>query len=189
MLWRSARGFSVLELMLVISLIGIVTAISVVRIGNVLPGLKSDGAMRVVMSQLNTARNLAVAQRRYMRVNFLQPSQIQIVRVDVNSSGAITGTTTLSTVNFEGGVTYNKISGLVDTPDALGMASAVDFGTATTIQFATDGSLVDQSGNPLNGTVVLANSSNKNSSRAITVLGSTGHIRGYRWNGSAWTLV
>jgi len=189
MLWRSARGFSVLELMLVVGIIGIVSGISVIQIGNTLPGMKSDGAMRVVMSQLNTARNLAVAQRRYMRVNFLQPSQIQIVRVEVNSSGTVTGTTTLSTVNFEGGVTYNKISGLIDTPDGLGMASAVDFGTATTIQFSTDGSLVDQTGSPLNGTIVLANANYKTSSRAITVLGSTGHIRAYKWNGTAWTLV
>ena len=89
----------------------------------------------------------------------------------------------------EGGVTYNKISGLIDTPDALGMASAVDFGSATTIQFATDGSLVDQAGSPLNGTIVLANANTKTSSRAITVLGSTGHVRAYKWNGAAWTLV
>ena len=189
MRWQSTRGFSVLELMLVVSIIGIVSAISVIQIGNALPGMKSDGAMRVVMAQLNTARNLAVAQRRYMRVNFLLPSKIQIVRVEVNSGGTVTGTTTLSTVDFEGGVTYNKISGLIDTPDALGMASAVDFGSATTIQFATDGSLVDQAGSPLNGTIVLANANTKTSSRAITVLGSTGHVRAYKWNGAAWTLV
>ena len=157
----------------------VVQVVGLMRWPLLVPGYASDAA----------SSNLAVAQRRYMRVTFLLPSKIQIVRVEVNSSGTVTGTTTLSTVDFEGGVTYNKISGLIDTPDALGMASAVDFGTATTIQFATDGSLVDQAGSPLNGTIVLANANNKTSSRAITVLGSTGHIRAYKWNGTVWTLV
>jgi len=183
------RGFSLLELALVVGISSIVSAIAVIQIAQTVPHMKADGAMRVVMGQLNTARDLAVSQRRYVRVSFLQPSQIRLTRVEIDASGAVTGTTVLSTVSLEGGVIYSKQAGLTDTPDVFGMASAVDFGTATTIQFATDGGMVDQAGNPLNGTIVLATPNNVNSSRAVTVLGATGHIRGYRWNGKAWTLV
>jgi len=186
---RQESGFSLMELVLTIGVIGILSAIVVAQIGQAVPGMKADGAMRVVMSQLTTARELAISQRRYVQVKFLAPSQIQTLRVDVNTAGAVTGTTIPPPTPFEGGITYNKLSGISDTPDAFGLASAVDFGTATTIQFATDGELVDQAGSPLNGTVVLASQSNKISSRAVTVLGATGHIRAYRWNGNAWKLV
>jgi prepilin-type N-terminal cleavage/methylation domain-containing protein len=182
-------GFSLLEMIVMLSIMGILSTMAVVQIGQAVPAMKADGAMRVVMSQLNTARELAISQRRYMQVKFVAPNQIQIVRTDVNTAGAVIGTTVLSAVLFESGITYNKITGLPDTPDAFGMSASVNFGTATTIQFATDGELIDQTGGPLNGTIVLASPQIKNSSRAVTIFGSTGRVRGYRWNSNAWVLV
>jgi hypothetical protein len=41
----------------------------------------------------------------------------------------------------------------------------------------------------LNGTIVLASPNILNSTRAVTVFGSTGRVRGYRWNSKAWVLV
>jgi prepilin-type N-terminal cleavage/methylation domain-containing protein len=186
---RQQSGFSLLELAVTLSVVGILSVIVVAQIGQAIPGMKADGAMRVVISQLTTARELAISQRRYVQVKFVAPSQIQTIRVDVNTSGGVTGTTILSTVSFEGGVTYNKLPDIPDTPDAFGFASAVDFGSATTIQFATDGELIDQAGGPLNGTVVLASPNKAISSRAVTILGATGHIRAYRWTGKSWALV
>ena len=176
-------------MLFVVGIAGVLSTMAFLQIGQSVPAMKADGAMRVVMSQLNTARNLAISQRRYMQVKFVAPDQIQIIRTDVNTAGAVTGTTVLSTVTFEGGITYNLIAGLPDTPDAFGMGTAVNFGVATTIQFATDGQLIDQAGGPLNGTMVLAKPQIENSSRAVTVFGSTGRVRGYRWNSRAWTLV
>ena len=172
-----------------LAIVGILSTMAVAQIGQAVPQMKADGAMRVVMSQLNTARELAISQRRYIQVRFLAPNQIRIIRTDVDTSGTVTGTTTLSTVTFEGAVTYNKLGGIIDTPDGFGLASAIDFGAAATIQFATDGQLISETGSPLNGSVVLATPNNVNSSRAVTVFGSTGRVRAYRWNGRAWILV
>jgi hypothetical protein len=40
-----------------------------------------------------------------------------------------------------------------------------------------------------NGTVYLAMPSSLLSARAVTVLGSTGRVRGYKWDGRRWVLV
>jgi hypothetical protein len=163
---------------------------AIVQVGQSVPQMKADGAMRVVIGQLNTAREMAISQRRYMQVRFVAPNQLQILRTNVNTAGTVTGTTVLSTVVFEGGITYNRFAALPggNTPDGFPMASSINFGTATTLQFTTEGMLVDQAGNPLNGTVVMSGPV-INSSRAVTIFGSTGRVRGYRWTGNAWNLV
>ena len=76
-----------------------------------------------------------------------------------------------------------------DTPDAFGINSAIDFGAAVNIKFNPDGSLVNEVGASTNGSVFLSRPTENRSVRAITVLGSTGRIRGYRWDGSAWRIV
>ncbi len=183
-------GFSLVELLVVVGIFGILSSIAYVQISQSLTAARADGAMRSVMSQLNLARELAISQRRYMQVRFLVPNQVQIVRTDVNTSGTVVGTTVLLTTTFESGVTFNKLAGIPDTPDAFGMPAAINFGSATTIQFGTDGQLIDQSGAPLNGTVVVTSPTGELvSSRAVTVFGSTGRVRAYRLSGNVWTRV
>jgi hypothetical protein len=56
-----------------------------------------------------------------------------------------------------------------------------------TILFNSDGTLIDQQGRPINGTVFLAvRGGTDRSARAITVLGATGRVRAYRWTGAEW---
>jgi hypothetical protein len=101
------------------------------------------------------------------------------------------GTTTLMSQAFEGNVTYLIVPSVTqDTPDNFGNQSAIAFGTSTvSISFSSDGTLIDQAGNPLNGTVFLAVVNVARSQRAVTVLGATGRVRGYKWNGFGWTRV
>ena len=70
------------------------------------------------------------------------------------------------------------------------MGPPLAFGIATEVKFAPDGTLVNQSGATLNGTRVPGDHERQPlSARAVTVLGSTGRVRGYRWDGRAWKLV
>ena len=87
---------------------------------------------------------------------------------------------------LEGGLTYRVEPSVPDTPEGFGKASGVYFGTAISIMFSPDGTLVNQSGVPVNGTVFLSLPNAPRSVRAITVLGSTGRVRGYRWSGHSW---
>lgn len=182
---RSEQGFSLIEMMLVVGIMGVLVTMAVVQFNVAQPTLKGDGAMRVILGQIRTARELAVSERRYMRVTFTNPNQLQILREEVP------GPTTVAKGQaiLEGNVRFTLISSLADTPDHFGKASAIDFGTATNIKFSPDGTLVNQDGALINGTVFMAIPNVSLSARAITVLGSTGRIRAYRWDGSGWKLV
>ena len=96
--------------------------------------------------------------------------------------------TVVSAVPLEGGIVFTLVDGLPDTPDAFGKDAAVAFGSATEVKFAPDGTLINQNGGSLNGTIFLAMPQQSQSARAITVLGSTGRVRGYKWDGAKWKL-
>lgn len=184
---RSQDGYSGLEMLLVVGILGIVSAISLIQIGNAQPALKGDGAMRAVMAQLNTARELSITQRRVISVTFTNGKLIELVRVNIPAAD---GTTVLASTPLEGGVQFALSPGLPDTPDAFGNSSAVSFGTATSVAFNSDGTFISNTGNPVNGTVFLTiPNQSKLSSRAVTVLGATGRVRGYKWDGSKWVRV
>jgi len=62
----------------------------------------------------------------------------------------------------------------------------VYFRGSTLLMFLSDGTFVDAQGNPLNGSVFLGLNNHPETARAVTVLGATGRVRGYRWTGSRW---
>lgn len=182
---RSERGYSLIEMMFVLGLSGVLAAMAVFQINTTRPALKGDGAMRAILSQMRIARELAITERRYMRVTFTAPNTIHIVREEVPGPAI----TVVSTTTLEGGVEYAVVTGVPDTPDAFGGGAAIDFGVVTNVKFTPDGTLVDQDGTSTNGSVFLAMPAFARSARAITVLGSTGRIRGYRWDGMNWKMV
>lgn len=182
---RGEAGYNLIELMLVVGIMGVLSGMAVIQLGASRPGMKGDGAMRVVLSQVRQAREMAITQRRNMRIVFDQNNRVQVIREEVPGPA----TTAISTVLIEGGLQYLLVSGLSDTPDAFGNASAVAFGAATEVKFNPDGNLIDQLGRSLNGTVFVALANEKMSARAVTVFGSTGRIRAYRWDGRIWKLV
>jgi len=179
---QSDVGFSLLEVMMTIVIIGLMAGVAVATIGTARQTSNGDSGMRVVLAQLNLARELSIEQRRTIRLQFDAPNSLRVIRNDIPA-----GTTMLSSVIFEGHVEYLLLPGIPDTPDAFGRAQAVDFGGAVTIQFNSDGTLIDQQGRPINGTVYLAiRGGTDRSVLAITVLGATGRVRGYRWTGQEW---
>ena len=130
-----------IELLFIVALMGVLGTMSVIQLGASRASIKGDGAMRIVMSQMRAARELAIGQRRYMRVVLTEPDKIEILREEVPGPT----TTLMSTTRLEGGPMLHA-DGSPDTPDEFGNASAIDFGTATTIKFTPDGTLVNQAG-------------------------------------------
>jgi Tfp pilus assembly protein FimT len=181
---RQPSGYSITELLFAVGLLMVLTSMAIVQINATRPALKGDGAMRVVLGQLTQARETAITQRRYVRVVLTAPNQVQTVSED-----SLVSLTTLTSALMEGGARFTLIDGLPDTPDKFGNDSAIAFGTALNVKFTPEGALVNQDGSSVNGTAFLALPNQALSARAITILGSTGRIRGYRWNGSRWTLV
>ena len=188
--------------MIVTAIMGVVTGIAVLTISTARQGLIGDGAMRVVLAQMNQAKELAITQRRNMRLTFTGTNSMQIVREEVPGPTL----TTLSSVPFENSLQFLKPASVPDLAYAgniptlnelaavaspsLSTSTAVAFGAATTqMRFSPDGTLVDQDGTALNGTVFVALVNQALSTRAVAIFGSTGRIRAYRWDGRNWKPV
>jgi prepilin-type N-terminal cleavage/methylation domain-containing protein len=182
---RTERGFTLLEAMVTLTIMGIVGGMAAASLSDTRRTLQGDGAMRVVMIELNTARDMAMAQRRNMEVQFVGGTWVRTVRHE--APGIVT--TIVRNVALESNATFSQVSGIPDTPDAFGASAPVAFGAAQVIQFGTDGMLIDGSGNPVNGTIFLAIANLPLTARAVTVLGATGRVRGYKWVHGVWKRV
>jgi len=171
--------------MATLTIMSIVGSMAVASMTNTRRAMQGDAAMRLVMTELNAARDMAMAQRRNMEVQFVAGGWIRVVRHE--APGVVT--TVLRSVAFESNATFSQVYGIPDTPDAFGASAPVAFGAARAVMFGTDGTLIDENGNPLNGTVFVAIANQAVTARAVTVLGATGRVRGYRWLGTAWKRV
>src|SRR3979490_407536 len=96
---RSELGFSMVELLFVVALMAVLGTMSVLQIGASRSSIKGDGAMRLMISQMRTAREMAIGQRRFMRVVMTSPNTVQIIREEVPGPT----TTVMSTILLEGG--------------------------------------------------------------------------------------
>lgn len=180
---RTTAGFSLIELMIAVAIIFIVMAMALVSMQGILPTLRANAAMNSVRNTLRLARETAIAERRNVQVQFIAPSRIVVTRIDLPA-----GTTVINDVTLEGDMRFQLYAGVPDLPDAFGNATAISFGGAGNMLFLSDGTFVDGQGNPLNGTVFLGSSvaTGDTNARAISVVGATGRIRSYRWNGGTW---
>ena len=80
---RAVRGFSLIELVIVIALVAIVGAMSVPTILNMMTGMRVSSDARLVERELQTARLRAVATNRAMRLRFNCPAVGQYRLVEV----------------------------------------------------------------------------------------------------------
>lgn len=166
---------------MVVGIMGVVSSMAIFLFGDARAYYKGDGAMRAVISQLNTARETAIAQRRNVQISFTGGNLITLVRQNYP-----TGTTTLAQIPIEGGAQFQLSPGVPDTPDAFGASLPVSFAGETNAFFTTDGTLIDAAGAPVNGTVFLRIPTMEKTTRAVTILGATGRIRGFKWSGGTW---
>jgi hypothetical protein len=169
------------EVSIVLLTMSVIAGFALLDIVGIMPRVAADKAMTLTLEQLRIGRELAIAQRRSVEVKFLEDNEIQLVRLDMP-----TGSTILSTVWLENKVRFHLFDGVPDTPDSFGNAAAVDFGGSDRLIFLTDGTLVNVLGNPLNGSVFLGLPDRPETARAVTLLGATGRVRGYRWTGTSW---
>jgi prepilin-type N-terminal cleavage/methylation domain-containing protein len=179
----SARGFTLIEILVALGLIAVMSAIAAMVMPGAARSASDDSGATRVASVLRTAREQAISQRRNIRVTFTAPNQIVVTRINVPA----TTTTALGTTTLESGITFQLFASVPDTPDAFGNLTAAAFGAATSVMFTSEGTFVDQNGDPANGTVFLGRATDPLSARAVTIFGPTALIRQWRWSGSQWT--
>lgn len=186
------RGFSMVELMVSLMIILIVSAIAVVSLKPNLDQARVDSAMRVVLSTFRQAREFAIANRRYVQISFPANNQIRVTQLNSRTPGAGAVNPILTTVTLAPPLVFN-LDGMPDTPDGYGKSGPIVFegvvnGPVGGMLFQSDGELVDGATNlPINGGIFLGVPGLQSTARAVTILGTTGRIRGWRSNGAtAW---
>lgn len=176
------RGFSLIEAIMVVALVSIMGGIAVGVTRQALDAAKTDGSTAALMNVLELARNQATSQRRDFQIIFTPATnQIQVFRLELPN-----GSTLVTNRFLESGQTFVRFASLPDTPDAFGHTGAIAFGSTPTIRFTSDGSLIDSSGDVLNGTIYLGVDNKISTARAVTIFGATGLIRSWKWYGSGW---
>jgi prepilin-type N-terminal cleavage/methylation domain-containing protein len=179
-------GFSLLEVLIVVGILGTMAAMAMMVSPSYSQHARAEAGISQVIDVMRSAREVAISQRRNVRLQFIGLNAIRTLREDIDVNGILTGTTVLRTVELENRVQFRLEPGVPDTPDLFGMASATDFDLPAPWMFTSEGSFVGASGDVTNGTVFMSIPNEANSARAITVLGTTALIRPWRWNGREW---
>jgi Tfp pilus assembly protein FimT len=198
-----SRGFSLLEMMIVICVLMIVGGISFMALQPALQDARVNAAFEDTMMPLRVARQRAVAERKQYIVCFgiaappgaLTPmgaptaQSVQIFRWDLGT--ALSAATQVTAITLPTDLQFQTIAGLPNTPptvpDGFGNATvALDFdqgvaGAITNqVMFMPDGSAHDVNGNLNSGIVYIGRGTDLYSARAVTLYGATGRIRGWR---------
>jgi Tfp pilus assembly protein FimT len=189
-----ASGFSLIEMVSVLGIIIVLASISFISLMPVLKQQRVINAYNTTLSAMRLARDNAVSQRTSYSVTFSTSATPNTITVSPTLTGGFQGSQSAVTYQLPTDVRFLALSGLpTAAPDGYGTGlAAVDFGYtahatggAVTIYFCPDGSAQDDStgncaGNWDGGVVYIARSGELMSSRAVTLWGGTGRIRGWR---------
>jgi len=194
---RTERGFSLLEVIMVVGIMLMLAGLAVIQSFGSLESYQANSAADTVASQLRVARQLAISQRRNVQITFntavTPPTIIYQILPRPGSGDApvpvVTGVLARQT-------TFMQESGVGDTPMAFGTCSSSGIciggvaGGPAFMQFTSTGQFTDSTGvNTLNGTVFIGVPNQVLTARAVTIMGSTGRVRPYTYVGgtTVWT--
>jgi len=184
---RLPPGYSLIEVLVAVAIISIILGMALLNYGSILPNLKANSAMDQLLYQLRSARERAIAHRREVQVQFVGTNQLTITEIWLLGTAP-----PASTVSFEGGAQYIILPGVPDLPAPFnfGNTAPVYFGGVSggppLMKFSTTGALVDGGNTLVNGTVFMGIPGKPSTARAISILGATGRVREYHWDGSQW---
>jgi prepilin-type N-terminal cleavage/methylation domain-containing protein len=179
------RGFSLLEMMAVLGIMMIASAIGFISLQPVLRQRHVTNAYNTTLATMRRAREAAIAERRRYQVTFnsaVVPNTLRIAPADP-APGGVQVTYSLPT-----DVRYTVNGGLPAVgPDGFGNGSiAIDFDQniatpdRSNIYFYPDGTAQDVNNNINNGVVYVARPGELTTTMAITLWGTTGRMRGWR---------
>jgi type II secretory pathway pseudopilin PulG len=200
---NAQQGFSLLEMVVVVMLAFTIMAFAVMNTMNSSQGAQANSAMDAIISQLRQARELAIAKRRNVQVQFTAPNQIQLTVLTLPGEAIPPAIAPVYLNNgVPGGLSFYVFPTLPDTPMGFGNSTAINLqqptgGGAWTVMFTTSGAFAGTaqsaaslyqatSNNPVNASLFLGVAGKINTARAVTVFGATGRVRSYYWTGSSW---
>lgn len=181
-------GFSLVELLLVLALGGTLLATSIIMTRSGVTSFKASGALDSVRGQLHVAREQAISRQRTVRLT-VSDTKIDLFEVPPDPDD---DEVKIGTVMLPGDLKFQRL----ETGDARPSDSWCAAGATTPVlytsdlaeklRFNSDGSLTDDTGALVSGCLYLGETGKLTTARAISIFGSTGALRPFKWNGDAW---
>lgn len=191
-------GVSVIELLIVLAIISVLTAISIPFVSRYTRSYKTEDQAVKVMDLMREAGQLAMTRRRTMRfeLDWNDPSQPIARIIDENGgAGTVLKSIPLEPANM---VRMDVVPNGISVPNPPNYPAVTIAGIASA-RFRSDGSVRNALELPISGTVIFwppinepqydsGNLTPRSSGevRAITMDGSSGAMRFWKYDGSSW---
>jgi prepilin-type N-terminal cleavage/methylation domain-containing protein len=188
---RSAQGFSLIELLIVVAMIGVLAAIGLGVTSDMVKTAKGQSGAQQLAAFMKRHRELAISRRRNIEIRFTLPSTVASFQRAVPDPAVVPTPppANLETMILEGRVEFRRFPAVnpANTPDLFPIgAGAINLGGADPVLFTSEGSFTDVNGDPINATIFLGIQSQPDTANALTIIGTTATVRTWRNNGSQW---
>ena len=187
---RIQAGFSLIEAIVVVAIILIMVGVAVIQIAPTLKGSKSQTALESVLGQMRRYHEAAVDQRTIYELEFDTPRTLKGYQIIYNENTKTYQPSLISSIDMPTETQFICVSGIPTAqnavPDGFGDGkTAIDFdvdygGGVNTIYFQKDGRATDSNGRLSNGVVYIAQAGDVTTSKAISIFGATGRLKGWR---------
>jgi Tfp pilus assembly protein FimT len=191
-----------IETLIVMAMIGVLTALAVPQLISERRLTRSVGVTREILTQMRFARQLAMSQRQAFTLQYNNTTK-QISIIDHNSNlgaglfadpaypntaaSATRSTTPLAAGGLDSSeITYGIPAGLptVALGDGIPMTGLTN--NQLNVTFQPDGSVIDAAGNPVGVAMFIYNNrAAQGTASAISVMGASGRIKIWRYDRSA----
>jgi len=181
---RQQSGFSILELVAAIGIMAVIATVALPGIEGVLRESRVQTALVSVVGEMRRARQLAMDQRRTHAVAFTSPRTLTVTRIETGGNPNVQ--VSLITLSSDVSFTRNSIS---SEPDGFSTSGAFTFcGSGGSFSFTPQGTGVDAANDLCNGVVYVGIPGRIETTRAVTLFGSTGRSKAFRYtqNGGTW---
>ena len=160
------KSYSIVEMIIVVSIIGIIAGITVPLLGMYYPQTRLNGDAKILMFALRKTQQWSITGEKRYGIDFYPTENEYILfRKDINDGISITE---IETIKLSTGIEINKIqfNDVVQTPTAEGCIR---------IQFDSFGAPRNANDSHIHAEIVLINS--KNATLKVDVRKNNGHIK------------
>lgn len=182
---NNQKGFTLTELMVTAALIGIAVFMAIPSFNGTLPRIRLKGATRELSSDIRLARSEAVSRNKIIYVVFPTTGTTYTIREDTTVGPVIMS---VDLAEEYPGVSFGMGTGVNSKPPGVLPAGApddpVDFTDNNIRLDALGRSMKGVPASPENGEIYLTNVLGE--VYCITVLGTSGRVKVYRWTGVTW---